>query len=171
MRCAVLGDPIAHSLSPALHRAAYAALGLDWTYDAHQVPPAGCRRSSAGSTTTWRGLSLTMPLKREALALLRPSADRAARGRRRQHAGARRRRRCTADNTDVPGAVAALRERYDGPLESRHDPRRRRDRGLDRAGARASSGCARRHAAGPLDRPGPPRPSRAIDRHSARARR
>ena len=37
MRCAVLGDPIAHSLSPALHRAGYAAVGLDWTYDAHRV--------------------------------------------------------------------------------------------------------------------------------------
>ncbi|MBA2508522.1 MAG: shikimate dehydrogenase, partial [Nocardioidaceae bacterium] len=32
-RCAVLGHPIAHSLSPVLHRAAYAALGLDWTFN------------------------------------------------------------------------------------------------------------------------------------------
>ncbi len=30
----MLGRPIGHSLSPMLHRAAYAALGLDWTYDA-----------------------------------------------------------------------------------------------------------------------------------------
>ena len=36
-RCAVLGSPIAHSLSPTLHRAAYRALGLDWEYDAHEV--------------------------------------------------------------------------------------------------------------------------------------
>ena len=36
-RCAVLGSPIAHSLSPVLHRAAYAELGLDWTYDAIEV--------------------------------------------------------------------------------------------------------------------------------------
>ncbi len=41
MRCAVLGDPIRHSLSPALHRAAYVALGLDWTYDAVRVPSGG----------------------------------------------------------------------------------------------------------------------------------
>ena len=41
MRCAVLGDPIAHSLSPVLHRAGYAALGLDWTYDAVRVPEDG----------------------------------------------------------------------------------------------------------------------------------
>ncbi len=38
MKCAVLGDPIAHSLSPVLHRAGYAAVGLDWEYDAAQVP-------------------------------------------------------------------------------------------------------------------------------------
>ena len=37
-RCAVLGDPIEHSLSPVLHRAAYTQLGLDWTYDAVRVP-------------------------------------------------------------------------------------------------------------------------------------
>ena len=37
-RAAVLGSPIAHSLSPALHRAAYRKLGLDWTYDAIDVP-------------------------------------------------------------------------------------------------------------------------------------
>ena len=38
MRAAVLGRPVAHSLSPVLHRAAYAALGLgDWTYDALDI--------------------------------------------------------------------------------------------------------------------------------------
>ena len=79
MRCAVLGDPIAHSLSPVLHRAGYAALGLDWEYDAARVSRrAGWRRSWPGSTTTWRGLSLTMPLKREALALADRVTDRAA---------------------------------------------------------------------------------------------
>ena len=37
-RCAVLGKPIAHSLSPVLHNAAYQALGLDdWAYDKHEV--------------------------------------------------------------------------------------------------------------------------------------
>ena len=51
MRCAVLGDPIEHSLSPALHRAAYAALGLDWTYDAVRVPSGGLPPSWRGSTT------------------------------------------------------------------------------------------------------------------------
>ena len=37
-RCAVLGKPIAHSLSPVLHNAAYHALHLDdWSYDKHEV--------------------------------------------------------------------------------------------------------------------------------------
>ncbi|MDQ3422681.1 MAG: shikimate dehydrogenase, partial [Actinomycetota bacterium] len=39
-RCGVLGSPIAHSLSPALHTAAYRALGLDWRYDAYDVDAA-----------------------------------------------------------------------------------------------------------------------------------
>ena len=48
MRCAVLGSPIAHSLSPVLHRAAYAHLGLDWTYDAVEVdsPASAIRRGA-----------------------------------------------------------------------------------------------------------------------------
>ena len=72
MRCAVLGDPIDHSLSPVIHRAAYAALGLDgWQYDAEQVPSGGLAGFLDGlDPTTWRGLSLTMPLKREAVPLL-----------------------------------------------------------------------------------------------------
>ncbi len=41
MKCAVLGDPIAHSLSPVLHRAGYAALGLEHSYDAIRVPAGG----------------------------------------------------------------------------------------------------------------------------------
>ena len=72
MRCAVLGDPVDHSLSPVIHRAAYAALGLDdWDYDAVQVPPGGLAAFLDGlDATQWRGLSLTMPLKREAVPLL-----------------------------------------------------------------------------------------------------
>ena len=72
-RCAVLGRPIAHSLSPALHRAAYAELGLtDWAYERYDVGAeelAGFVESRDGS---WRGLSLTMPLKEAALSLGEP---------------------------------------------------------------------------------------------------
>lgn len=116
MRCAVLGDPIAHSLSPALHRAGYAVLGLDWSYDAVRVPEEGLDGFLTGLGPEWRGLSLTMPLKRRALAV----APRVTEGARLAAAantllledGAV----VLADNTDLPGAVAAVRERYDGPV-------------------------------------------------------
>jgi len=66
MICGVLGDPIAHSLSPLLHRAAYDACGLDWEYDAHRVPAGGLAAFVDGLDASWRGLSVTAPLKREA---------------------------------------------------------------------------------------------------------
>ena len=69
-RLAVLGSPIAHSLSPALHAAAYDALGLDWSYGRHEVASGGLDAFVAGLGPGWRGLSLTMPLKREVLPLL-----------------------------------------------------------------------------------------------------
>ncbi len=71
MRAAVLGSPIAHSLSPALHRAAYAELGLDdWTYEAIECDEASLAGLIAGLGPDWAGLSLTMPLKRTVLPLL-----------------------------------------------------------------------------------------------------
>ena len=70
MRAAVLGSPIAHSLSPRLHTAAYAALGLDWRYDAVEVDAAGLPALVAGLGPQWAGLSLTMPLKEAVLPLL-----------------------------------------------------------------------------------------------------
>ena len=117
-RCGVLGDPVAHSLSPVLHRAAYAELGLDWTYDTHRVPAGGLASFLAGLDDTWRGLSLTMPLKREAVGLIDRLTDRA------RLAGAVNTvvleddGTRTGDNTDLPGAVAAIRERTTSPLAS-----------------------------------------------------
>ena len=118
MRCAVLGDPIAHSLSPTLHRAGYEAVGLDWTYEAVRVPSGGLADHVSGLDEGWRGLSVTAPLKREALLRASVVSDRAA------LAGAANTLVLTggpggevhADNTDLPGAVAAVRERYDGPV-------------------------------------------------------
>ena len=64
-RCAVLGKPIAHSLSPVLHNAAYRALGLDdWTYDRHEVGQDDLDGFLHGLDPSWVGLSLTMPLKK-----------------------------------------------------------------------------------------------------------
>ncbi|MBW3079344.1 shikimate dehydrogenase family protein [Bifidobacterium simiiventris] len=63
--CAVLGKPIAHSLSPVLHNAAYHALGLDdWEYGRHEVGETDLGDFLNGLDPTWHGLSLTMPLKK-----------------------------------------------------------------------------------------------------------
>jgi shikimate dehydrogenase len=70
-RAAVLGSPIAHSLSPALHTAAYAALGLDgWVYTAAECDEARLARFLDRCGPEWAGLSLTMPLKRAVMPLL-----------------------------------------------------------------------------------------------------
>lgn len=110
-RCAVLGSPIAHSLSPVIHRAAYAHLGLDWEYTAHEVDEAELAPFVAGLDGAWRGLSLTMPLKRVALELSSDASDvartvGAANTLIRADDGA-----WFADNTDVPGVVATLASR------------------------------------------------------------
>ncbi|MCK2216691.1 shikimate dehydrogenase [Actinomadura sp. ATCC 31491] len=89
MRAAVLGSPIAHSLSPYLHRAAYRAMGLaGWSYEAfecdearlpallreltpaRQGPVTRAPADEPGTGGVWAGLSLTMPLKRAVLPLL-----------------------------------------------------------------------------------------------------
>lgn len=64
VRCAVIGSPVSHSLSPALHRAAYDALGLTWRYDAIDVTAGRLPAFLADLGPQWRGLSVTMPLKR-----------------------------------------------------------------------------------------------------------
>ena len=120
VHCAVLGDPISHSLSPVLHRAGYAALGAawaaTWTYEAVRVPSGALAPFLHGLDDSWRGLSLTMPLKREAIGLATSLSDRA------RIAGAantlvRAEGRWHGDNTDVPGAMDAIDERCDGPVE------------------------------------------------------
>lgn len=66
---AVVGSPVAHSLSPRLHAAAYATLGLDWVYGRHELREHELRGFVDGLDATWRGLSATMPLKEELLRL------------------------------------------------------------------------------------------------------
>ncbi|WP_432139820.1 MULTISPECIES: shikimate dehydrogenase [unclassified Streptomyces] len=118
-RAAVLGSPIAHSLSPVLHRAAYQALGLtDWTYDRFETDEAALPGFVDGLGPEWAGLSLTMPLKRAVIPLLDEISETAASveavntlvftgdGRR------------VGDNTDIPGMIAALRERGVEQVES-----------------------------------------------------
>ena len=109
-RAAVLGSPISHSLSPALHRAAYAALGLgDWTYAAIECDEAGLPALLASCGPEWAGLSLTMPLKRAVLPLLdrtEPLAAEVGGANTVVFEGGERH----GYNTDVPGMVAALAE-------------------------------------------------------------
>ncbi len=112
-RAGVLGHPISHSLSPVLHRAAYAALDLDWEYDAYDVPSGGLAQFLGTIDRDWVGLSLTMPLKVEAIPLMdfvEPLAKTlgvintvliGGRDATLQKVGA---------NTDVHGIVEALRE-------------------------------------------------------------
>ncbi|MEL4357997.1 MULTISPECIES: shikimate dehydrogenase family protein [unclassified Luteococcus] len=62
-RCAVIGHPAGHSLSPALHLAAYRELGLDWGYTAVDLAPEQLDGFVRGLDESWRGLSVTMPHK------------------------------------------------------------------------------------------------------------
>lgn len=110
-RAAVLGHPVAHSLSPVLHRAAYASLGLDeWHYGLHDVDEHELAGFVAGLDASWAGLSLTMPLKRVALQVadvVQPLAEvtGAVNTLVFQTGGL-----SVGANTDVHGLVAALRE-------------------------------------------------------------
>lgn len=107
-RCAVLGSPISHSLSPVLHQAAYRELGVDWDYTAVDVSAEELPDFVAGLSPEWRGLSLTMPLKRAVIDL----CDRVeSRGRLLGSINTvliEEDGRLTGHNTDVPGFVRAL---------------------------------------------------------------
>ncbi|RRQ85562.1 shikimate dehydrogenase [Streptomyces griseofuscus] len=118
-RAAVLGKPIAHSLSPVLHRAAYAELGLTgWSYDRFEVDEAELPGFFEKLGPEWAGLSLTMPLKRAVIPLLDEISETAASVDAVNTVvfGADGRKR--GDNTDIPGMVAALREHGIEEVES-----------------------------------------------------
>ncbi len=110
MRAAVLGSPVAHSLSPVLHGAAYAALGLDgWTYERVECTEAELPGWVRARDDSWAGLSVTMPGKRAALAVASSASRRA-----RRLGSANTLVRAadgswSADCTDVDGVAGALR--------------------------------------------------------------
>jgi shikimate dehydrogenase len=118
-RAAVLGSPISHSRSPVLHRAAYAALGLDWSYDAIEVSTDGLPEFlDSCHWPEWAGLSLTMPLKTGVLPLLDHVSQTAA------VVGAANTVVFGEDgrsghNTDVAGMQRSLREAHGGDLALR----------------------------------------------------
>lgn len=110
MKAAVLGSPIAHSLSPVLHLAAYQELGLaGWSYQAIECDEARLPGMLAQCGPDWAGLSLTMPLKRAVLGLLdqvQPLARQVGAANTVVLTGLA----CRGYNTDVPGMLAALTE-------------------------------------------------------------
>lgn len=108
-RAAVLGSPIAHSLSPVLHRAAYAALGLPWEYSAVEVDEATLAEFWSSLDQTWVGLSLTMPLKVAVLELL-DDVTPLARSIGAVNTVVFESEQVIGYNTDVPGMVRALDE-------------------------------------------------------------
>ncbi|NMR20155.1 shikimate dehydrogenase [Cellulomonas fimi] len=145
-RAAVLGHPVAHSLSPTLHRAAYEALGLTgWEYDAVDVTSGHLAGFVRDLDPSWVGLSLTMPLKKTVLPMLdhvEPLADVVgavntvlvqAGGGRPVLVGA---------NTDVYGIVAALQEMLPGGTAAGSAADVTRTGAIIGAGATASSTLA-----------------------------
>jgi shikimate dehydrogenase len=109
MKAAVLGRPISHSLSPVLHNAAYAALGLPWNYSAIDCGEEELADFIGGCDAEWAGFSLTMPLKRVALQVATAVDERAS------QVGAANtllpiEGGWRATNTDVDGVTGALVE-------------------------------------------------------------
>lgn len=107
-RAAVIGRPIAHSRSPQLHLAAYAALGLhDWSYERLECAADGVPALLSSRGPDWVGLSVTMPAKAAALAVADVRTPRA------EAVGAANTLVRTddgwlADCTDVDGVLGAL---------------------------------------------------------------
>jgi shikimate dehydrogenase len=109
VRAAVLGSPIAHSLSPLLHRAAYDALGLTARYDAIELTGEELGSFVDGLGPEWVGLSLTMPLKEAVLPLLTSQSELVAATGAANTVVLRDGERA-GHNTDVAGMVQALAE-------------------------------------------------------------
>ena len=115
----VIGSPIAHSLSPALHNAGYAALGLDWVYVAFEVPAGGAVAALDGMRALGLGgLNVTMPHKSDVAAAvdhLTPAA--AALGS--VNTVVPERGGLLGDSTDGPGFLAALADEGFDPAGKR----------------------------------------------------
>ena len=110
MRAAVLGKPVGHSRSPALHNAGYAAMGLaDWDYGRFECGEDDLAEFVDKLGPEWVGLSLTMPLKEVALAVA-AAVDPFAAALGAANTLVRREHGWHAYNTDAPGIVHALRE-------------------------------------------------------------
>jgi len=107
--CAIFGHPVGHSLSPALHNAAFQSLGLDLVYVAHDVAPARLADAFAGARALgYVGLSITIPHKVAALALV-DELDPVARNIGCINTVVARNGQLYGTNSDGRGALSALR--------------------------------------------------------------
>lgn len=109
-RCAVLGYPVGHSRSPAMHNAAFAELGLDWRYEPLEVEPERFDDVVRGlEEQGFAGANVTVPHKLRALALAdRPTDTAMAVGA--VNTLSFSNGSIAADNTDVEGFLRALRD-------------------------------------------------------------
>jgi shikimate dehydrogenase len=106
----LIGSPVAHSLSPAIHRAAFAAAGLDWTYAALDVKPGdGAAAVGAMRVLGIGGMSVTMPHKADVAAAV-DELDPAAHSLRSVNTVSWDGDRLVGSSTDGAGFVAALAE-------------------------------------------------------------
>jgi shikimate dehydrogenase len=113
----VLGSPIGHSRSPALHRAAISALGIDAAYGSTEVTESGLAGFLGTLDDTWTGLSLTMPLKNVIRPMLaRECATSTLTGA--VNTVVRRPDGWEGYNTDVWGATTALRQQWGAGFRS-----------------------------------------------------
>ena len=115
----IIGDPVTHSRSPAIHNAAYAALDLDWVFVAFPVGTGGTAGALAGVRALGiAGLSVTMPCKMEAAgACDELSATASALGA--VNTVVAREGRLVGDSTDGEGLVRALHDEGVDPRGSR----------------------------------------------------
>jgi shikimate dehydrogenase len=108
--CAVLGFPVSHSRSPAMHNAAFHALGLDWRYIKLPIPPDRFAETvRALPASGYRGLNVTIPHKLAALELA-DEASEAAKAIGAANTLTMADGQIAADNTDAPGLIDALGE-------------------------------------------------------------
>jgi shikimate dehydrogenase len=114
MRAYLYADPAAHSLSPAMHRAAFAWAGLSGSYEAVRVPPAGLPDALARLRDPGvLGANLSLPHKEAALPWLDDLTP-AARAIGAVNTVIQQDGRLTGENTDAPGLLAALGELGEG---------------------------------------------------------
>ena len=107
--CAVIGNPVAHSLSPRMHNAAYRAAGLNFVYLAFHVEKVAPFLDGVRAMPSFRGVSVTIPHKRDVMPHLDEIEPMA------RHVGSvntitNDNGRLTGSTTDGPGALRALTE-------------------------------------------------------------